>query len=125
MSARANENTRRQPGVDTALISDNNADVTPITESVKAALLKGQSIRLIDFPPEERQQVVGAIAALRDALPIRANWCTVRESFLNLLWQWAYALEERRQLHASTRHLFSQAACCIALALVRKLERLT
>ena len=78
-----NGNARRQPSVDTALISDNIANVTPITDSVKTALLTGQSIRLIDYPPEDRQQVVGAIAALRDSLPIRANWCTVRESFLN------------------------------------------
>ena len=78
-----NENTRRQPGVNTALISNNDRNVTPITDAVKAALLAGQSIRLIDYPPEDRQQVVGAIAALRDSLPIRAHWCTVRESFLN------------------------------------------
>ena len=44
--------------------------------------------------------------------------------FDNWLWQLAYTLEEQRQSHASARHLLSQAACCIALAIVRKLERL-
>lgn len=80
---RDNENARRQPGVDTAIASDNKPDVTPILDRVKAALLTGQSIRLIDYPPEERQEICGAVAALRDVLPIRANWCTVRESFLS------------------------------------------
>lgn len=70
-------------GVDTALNSDNTFDSTPILDRVKAALLAGQSIRLIDYDPEDRQQIVGAIAALRDSLPIRANWRTVRESFLS------------------------------------------
>ena len=77
------ENGLRGKAVDTAHTSDNTPDVTPILERVKAALLTGQSIRLIDYPPEDRQQVVGAIAALRDSLPIRANWCAVRESFLS------------------------------------------
>ena len=39
-----------------------------------------------------------------------------------VLWNLAYVLEERRQLHASTRHLWKQAACCIALALLRPLK---
>lgn len=79
----ANGNAGRQPGVDTALTSNNKSECTPILDRVKAALLAGQSIRLIDYPPEERQEVIGAIAALRDQLPVVARWSTVRESFLS------------------------------------------
>ena len=78
-----NENGLRGKAVDTATSCDNTPNLTPILDRVKAAFLTGQSIRLIDYPPEERQEVCGAIAALRDVLPIRANWCTVRESFLS------------------------------------------
>ena len=79
----ANGNALRQPGVDTSFDSNNTIDVTPILDRVKAALLAGQSIRVIDYPPEDRQRVVGAIAALQDVLPIIARWSTVRESHLS------------------------------------------
>ena len=151
MSA-ANGNAQRQPGVDTAHTSDINKEFTPILDGIKATLLAGQSIRVIDYPPEDRQQVVGAIAAMQDVLPIRLSrvdrpfgkaiyrkldfWLyatrypvncrggTAIMRFDTLIWTWAYSLEDRRQAHASARHLWSQAACCIALALVRKLERM-
>ena len=35
------------------------------------------------------------------------------------IWRTAYALEESRQNHASTGHLWRQALCCIALSLFR------
>ena len=73
----------QEHGVDTAISTDNSPNITPITDRVKAALLAGQSIRLIDYPPVERQEVIGVIAALRDELPIRAKWSTVRESHLS------------------------------------------
>jgi len=78
-----NAQVRGHSGADTAISSDNTHDVTPIIGRVKAALLNGQSIRLIDYPPGERQQVIGAIAVLRDELPINARWSTVRESHLS------------------------------------------
>lgn len=36
------------------------------------------------------------------------------------VWLWAYRLEEARQLHASSRNLWRQAACCVGLAVLRK-----
>lgn len=51
--------------------------------SIKAVLMDGKSIRLIDYPPEQRPYVTGAIAVLRDELPIRVGWMTVRESHLS------------------------------------------
>lgn len=36
-----------------------------------------------------------------------------------IVWRWAYALEERRDYHASKRNLWRQAGCCILLALLR------
>ena len=56
---------------------------TDLCESIKADLLAGKDVRLIDFAPEQRPQVIGAIAALRDELPIRTGWQTIRESHLS------------------------------------------
>jgi hypothetical protein len=52
-------------------------------ESTKTVLLAGKSIRLIDYLPEQRPHVTGAISELRDELPIRMGWVTVRESHLS------------------------------------------
>lgn len=57
--------------------------LTDMLETIKPILLAGQSIRLIDYLPEQRPYVVGAIAVLRDELPIRVGWMTVRESHLS------------------------------------------
>ncbi len=81
--ANGNAQMRGHLGVGTATTCDDKLDITPILERVKAALLAGQSIRLIDYMPEERQEIIGAIAALRDQLPIVARWSAVRESFLS------------------------------------------
>ena len=81
--ANGNAQMRGHLGAGTATTCDDKQDITPILERVKAALLAGQSIRLIDYPPEERQEVTGAVAVLRDELPIRAMWSTVRESHLS------------------------------------------
>lgn len=54
-----------------------------LCESIKSALIEGRDIRLIDFTPEQRPAVIGAIAQLRDELPIRTGWQTVRESHLS------------------------------------------
>lgn len=63
--------------------TDNDANDTPLLESVKADLLAGRDVRLIDFAPAQRPQVVGIMAQLRDELPIRCGWQTVRESHLS------------------------------------------
>ena len=59
------------------------AILSDILQSIKLVLLAGKSIRLIDYPPEQRPLVVGAIAVLRDEFPIRVCWMTVRESHLS------------------------------------------
>jgi hypothetical protein len=62
----------------------NSADIfTDLSESIKADLLAGRDIRLIDFAPEQRPAVVGIMAQLRDAYPIRTGWKTIRESHLS------------------------------------------
>lgn len=63
--------------------ADNDANHTPLLESVKADLLAGRDVRLIDFAAAQRPQVVGIMAQLRDELPIRSGWQTVRESHLS------------------------------------------
>lgn len=55
----------------------------PLLESIKAALFAGRDVRIIDYPPEQRPAVVGVIAQLRDELPIRTGWQTIRESHLS------------------------------------------
>jgi hypothetical protein len=57
--------------------------LTELIAAVKDALLKGADVRLIDFAPEQRSQVIGIIAALRDELPVTCRWVTIRESHLN------------------------------------------
>ena len=55
-----------------------------LTESIKADLLQGKSVRLVDFPGELRPFAVAAIAQLRDdGTPIRCGWQTLRESHLS------------------------------------------
>lgn len=34
------------------------------------------------------------------------------------IWLWQFRLEEKRQHYAGFRHLWRQAMCCIALALI-------
>ena len=61
---------------DTCILAD-------LIESIKAALLAGRDVRLIDFPSDRRPFVIGAIAKLRDDIPIRTGWQTIRESHLS------------------------------------------
>ena len=57
--------------------------LTELIAAVKDALLKGADVRLIDFAPEQRSQVIGIIAALRDELPVTCCWVTIRGSYLS------------------------------------------
>lgn len=63
--------------------ANDTSNDTPLFELVKADLLAGRDVRLIDYAPEQRRVVVGVIAQLRDELPIRTGWQTVRESHLS------------------------------------------
>jgi len=56
---------------------------TELLELIKPQLLVGKDVRLIDFLPEQRPVVIGVMAQLRDELPIRSGWQTVRESHLS------------------------------------------
>ena len=51
--------------------------------ALKAALLSGHEILLTSYPPKDRAQVIGALHALRDELPISCRWLTLRESHLS------------------------------------------
>lgn len=69
-----------QTAFETALAATAKANDTPLRESIKANLLNGGRERLIDYPEQKRGAAMAAIAALRDELPIRCGWQTVRES---------------------------------------------
>jgi hypothetical protein len=64
-------------------IASDRCILTDLVESIKAVFLAGRDVRLIDYTPEQRPLVIGAIAQLRDELPIRTGWQTVRESHLS------------------------------------------
>lgn len=84
MSARTKDNANLWGvGVDQSKGDYNTAIFNDLRESIKAELLAGRDVRLIDYTPEQRPVVVGAIAMLRDELPIRTGWQTVRESHLS------------------------------------------
>ena len=50
---------------------------------LKDQFLAGHEILLTSYPPSVRAQVIGALAALRDELPISCRWLTLRESHLS------------------------------------------
>ena len=52
-------------------------------EAIKAILQSGRDVRLLDYSPDSRGAIVGIIAQLRDELPIRTGWQTIRESHLS------------------------------------------
>lgn len=56
---------------------------TDLLKSIKVDLLAGKDVRLIDFDADLRPMVIGVIAQLRDELPIRTGWQTIRESHLS------------------------------------------
>ena len=74
------KNARPQTTEASALDKRNLPSLLP---SIKAVLLAGRDVRLIDYPPEKRAAVIGSIATLRDDLPICCRWVTVRESHLS------------------------------------------
>ncbi len=76
------KNARPQT-TETSALDKCHSTQNDLLASLKDALLQGFDVRLIDFAPEERSQVIGAIAALRDEFPINCRWITIRESHLS------------------------------------------
>lgn len=83
MSTPTNGNALREQGESTDHSNNTDSIFTELKETIKSGLLAGKDTRLIDYLPEQRPMVIGIIAALRDELPIRAGWQTVRESHLS------------------------------------------
>lgn len=54
-----------------------------LNDAIKAKLVAGSSILVVDYPPEQRQEVIGILAALKDQLPIITGWQTLRQSYLS------------------------------------------
>lgn len=50
---------------------------------LRAELLRGKTIRIIDIAREQRPEAIAALAVLRDELPIRMSWATYSESYLS------------------------------------------
>jgi len=67
------------PGASTANLLPCKADY----ETIKAALQSGRDLRVIDFTPEDRPELLGTLARLCDEMPIRTSWQTLRESRLS------------------------------------------
>ncbi len=57
-----------------------NDILSDLTAQIKRLLLNGQQVRLINYAALDRGYALAAIATLRDELPIRCGWQTVRES---------------------------------------------
>lgn len=56
--------------------------MTTLIDTLRADLLMGRVIRILDIPRGQRPEAIAAIAVLRDELPIRVTWRTVSESHL-------------------------------------------
>jgi len=54
-----------------------------IIATLRAKLLAGNKIRVIDYHETSRSEVLGAMAVLQDELPISAGWQTIRQSYLS------------------------------------------
>lgn len=60
-----------------------SSNFNTLTDSIKAKLLAGNSVLVVDYPPHQRQEVIGILAALKDELPIVTGWQTLRQSYLS------------------------------------------
>lgn len=107
----------------------------PDYEAIKAALQSGRDLRVIDFAPETRPELLGTLARLCDEMPIRTSWQTLRERRLSetrlrvrrpamykkisiAVWVWMYRLAELREAHALKRNLWRQVWCCMGLVIL-------
>lgn len=82
MSATTKDNALREQGAGETT-ANSGTSLTELTATVKARLLEGHLLRLIDFKPEQREEVMGIVANLRDKIAISVAWRTVRESSLS------------------------------------------
>lgn len=83
MSTPRKANALREQGARQNQKTQCNSILHDLLESIKTALLSGRDVRLIDFLPDQRSLALAAIAQLRDELPIRTGWQTIRESHLS------------------------------------------
>lgn len=58
------------------------APAETLLDRLRADLLGGKAVRVIDCPRDARPDVIAALAVLRDELPIRMGWQTISESHL-------------------------------------------
>jgi hypothetical protein len=72
-------NAGGQPGASTSNLMQSKPDY----EAIKATLQSGRDLRVIDFKPEDRPELLGTLARLCDELPVRTSWQTLRESRLS------------------------------------------
>ncbi|WP_287365894.1 hypothetical protein [Thauera sp.] len=52
---------------------------------LRADLVAGRVIRILDTPRDQRPDAIAGVAVLRDELPVRMSWRTVSESHLTEL----------------------------------------
>ena len=57
--------------------------MSDIKETLRTKFLAGNKVRVIDYHETARPEVMGAIKALQDELPIVTGWQTVRQSYLS------------------------------------------
>lgn len=73
----------KSPALPTATELSSSQNFNIYYDAIKAKFIAGEYIRVIDYPESQRQQVIGAIAILRDELPIVTGWKTLRQSYLS------------------------------------------
>lgn len=57
--------------------------VTLLADQIKAALMGGESITPTDIPVEHRVLFWAALQRVRDDIPVRTVWKTIREEFVD------------------------------------------
>lgn len=62
---------------------DQQSNNNNLLKEIKDKFQSGQSLKLIDYPESERSSLISVIAKLRDELPIKAKWQTIRESHVS------------------------------------------
>lgn len=79
----SNANALRQQGEGKRKSSNTQTNSNNLLGIIKGKFLSGQSVRLIDYPENQRSLLISIIAELRDELPIKAGWQTIRESHIS------------------------------------------
>ena len=54
--------------------------MTALIDTLRADLLAGRVVRVLDVARDRRPEAIAALAELRDELPVRVTWRTVSES---------------------------------------------